>query len=132
MKAMFSRCSSLKEINLSNFKTENVTNMEEMFEYCSGLEKINLSNFNTNNVTTMSGIFRECKELKQIKHFSVLNTANVEDTTYMFYNCSSLIRLNLCNFNINKVKNMFGMFCGCRLKRIIKDKYKNFKENAFT
>ena len=50
---MFYRCSSLKELNLSNFNTNNVTNMEYMFSECSSLKDLNLSNFNTNNVTNM-------------------------------------------------------------------------------
>ena len=32
---MFSRCSSLKELNLNNFNTNNVTNMRWMFSKCS-------------------------------------------------------------------------------------------------
>ena len=35
MKYMFSGCSSLKELNLSNFNTNNVTNMFGMFYDCS-------------------------------------------------------------------------------------------------
>ena len=35
MAAMFSGCSSLKEINLNNFNTINVTNMKYMFYGCS-------------------------------------------------------------------------------------------------
>ena len=31
---MFSRCSSLKELNLSNFNTNNVTDMSWMFSEC--------------------------------------------------------------------------------------------------
>ena len=54
MISMFERCSSLKELNLSNFNTNNVTNMESMFYECSSLKELNLSNFNTNNVTDMS------------------------------------------------------------------------------
>ena len=38
MEYMFSRSSSLKELNLSNFKTDNVTNMSYMFNLCSSLE----------------------------------------------------------------------------------------------
>ena len=39
----------------------------------------------------------------------------------MFYNCSSLKKLNLSNFNTNNVTNMIGMFDGCsdELKKII-------------
>ena len=43
---MFSDCSSLININLSNFNTQNVTNMNSMFDGCSSLTNINLSNFN--------------------------------------------------------------------------------------
>ena len=32
---MFNGCSSLKELNLSNFNTNNATNMEWMFSGCS-------------------------------------------------------------------------------------------------
>ena len=35
MSHMFYGCSSLKELNLSNFNTNNVTNMECMFYGCS-------------------------------------------------------------------------------------------------
>ena len=50
---MFNKCSSLTSLNLSNFNTNNVTNMDSMFNKCSSLTSLNLSNFNTNNVTNM-------------------------------------------------------------------------------
>ena len=31
----------------------------------------------------------------------------------MFYKCSSLISLNLSNFNTNNVNNMSYLFCNC-------------------
>ena len=34
-----------------------------MFFECSSLTNIDLSNFNTNNVTDMSGMFSECNKL---------------------------------------------------------------------
>ena len=64
---MFSECSSLININLSNFNTNNVTNMSYMFSRCSSLTNINLSNFNTNNVTDMSDMFSGCKKLNKDK-----------------------------------------------------------------
>ena len=60
---MFSYCSGLTNINLSNFNTNKVTDMGSMFSHCSGLTNINLSNFNTNNVTNMSCMFYGCKKL---------------------------------------------------------------------
>ena len=57
---MFSGCSLLEELNISNFNTKNVTDMSFMFYGCSSLEELNLSNFNTNNGTNMSSLFYEC------------------------------------------------------------------------
>ena len=61
---MFWGCSSLTNINLSNFNTNNVTDMKLMFCLCSSLTNINLSNFRTNNITDIFGIFYGCKVLK--------------------------------------------------------------------
>ena len=45
MGGMFSWCSSLTNINLSNFNTQNVKDMSEMFRECKSLTNIDLSNF---------------------------------------------------------------------------------------
>ena len=57
---MFSECSSLTNINLSNFNINSVTNMSWMFRFCSSLTNIDLSNLNAYNVTNMSYIFNNC------------------------------------------------------------------------
>ena len=63
---MFTRCSSLKELNISNFNTYNVTNMTGMFYKCSSLKEFNISNFNINNVTNITEMFFGCShELKE-------------------------------------------------------------------
>ena len=62
---MFSECSSLINLDLSNFNTKNVNNMSGMFSRCSSLTNINLSSFNTNNVKDMSFMFDGCSSLKE-------------------------------------------------------------------
>ena len=42
------------KFNLTNFNTNNVTDMSFMFSGCLSLKKLNLSNFDTSNVTNMS------------------------------------------------------------------------------
>ena len=64
MSCMFFGCSSLININLSNFNTNNITVMRYMFLGCSSLTNINLSNFNTNNITKMRSMFFGCYKLK--------------------------------------------------------------------
>ena len=81
---MFSGCSSLTELNLSNFNTNNVTIMTSMFSGCLSLKVLNLSNFNTSNVTNMGHMFAECSgELKlklrsQFKNFQKLAFENYD------------------------------------------------------
>ena len=62
---MFRNCNALTKLNLSNFNTQNVTDMSDMFHCCYSLTSLNLSNFNTQNVTNMSGMFSYCKSLKK-------------------------------------------------------------------
>ena len=65
MRGMFYGCSSLTNINLSNFNTNNVNDMSYMFYVCSSLTNINLSNFNIIYVIDASGMFNGCKKLNK-------------------------------------------------------------------
>ena len=127
MNSMFYGCSSLYYLDLSNIYTNNVTDMGCMFRDCSSLTNVNLSNFNTDNVINMNGMFDGCSSLKNIE-LSNFHTNNVTDMGCMFYGCSSLENINLCNFNINNVNNMNGMFDGCSSLKIID--LSNFNTNA--
>ena len=60
---MFADCKSLTSLNLSNFNTQNVTNMSNMFYNCNSLSLIDLSNFNAQNVTDMKYMFYNCNSL---------------------------------------------------------------------
>jgi len=112
MSGMFYDCASLINLNLSNFKTQNATNMSEMFSGCKSLINLNLSNFNTQNVTDMSFMFSSCKSLTNL-NLSNFNTRNVADMSFMFSSCISLINLNLSNFNTQNVIYMSEMLSGC-------------------
>ena len=112
MSGMFGGCSSLINIDLSNFNTEKITKMSTVFYKCSSLVKIDLSNFKVNNVKDMSAMFYECSSLINI-NFSNFNASNVKDMNGMFYGCSSLNNINLSNFSTNQLINMVGMFKGC-------------------
>ena len=61
---MFEDCTSLEEINLSNFSTNNITDMNCMLYYFSSLKELNLSKFNTNNVRNMKMMFQYCSSLR--------------------------------------------------------------------
>ena len=113
MNGMFWGCESLKNINLSNFDTKNVTDMENMFLDCQSLINLNLSNFDTENVTEMNGMFHNCKSLINLD-LSNFNTKNITEMRVMFWGCESLINLNISNFDTQNVTDMFGMFSSCK------------------
>ena len=109
---LFYECSLLTSLNLSNFNTENVTNMAYMFYKCNSLVSLNLTNFNTQDVTNMAYMFVDCYSLKSL-NVSNFNTQKVENIGYMFNGCYSLTSLNLSNFNTKNVTNMENMFSQC-------------------
>ncbi len=109
---MFYDCSSLTNIDLSNWNTSNVTDMSSMFYNCKSLTNIDLSSWNTSNVTDMSSMFYNCSSLTNI-NLSNWNTRNVTDMYRMFYNCSSLTNIDLSSWNVSSVETTYEMFSNC-------------------
>ena len=54
MGSMFRECSSLRELNLSNFNTKNVNEMNNMFGCCDSLKNKNVIT-NDNNILNKFG-----------------------------------------------------------------------------
>jgi len=91
---MFSHCSGLNELDVSNFNTQNVTDMSYMFFNCDGLTELDVSNFSTQNVTNMDAMFGWCGALTELD-LSSFNTQNVTDMAQIMYNCPKLKSLTL-------------------------------------
>ena len=86
---MFYGCSSLTNIDLSNFNTNNVTDIGCMFNGCSSLNNIDLFNFNTNNVTDMNGMFGQCKSLQ--KENIIIKDKRIFNASDLFYDKIKII-----------------------------------------
>ena len=72
-----------------------------------------LEYLNTENVTNMDYMFYNCSKLTSLD-LSNFNTANVTGMTDTFRGCSNLASLTLgCNFTTDNVTNMSGMFRDC-------------------
>ena len=70
--------------------------------------------WNTNNVNNMSYMFWNCSSLKYLPDISKWNIDNVTDMSNMFLNFSSLKYLpDISKWNTNNVKNMSLIFCNC-------------------
>ena len=63
--------------------------------------------------TTTAKWFYRCEALKQIEGLEYLNTSEVKDMGYMFYDCKALTSLDLKNFNTKNVTDMNSMFAKC-------------------
>ncbi len=111
MNKLFYNCPRLESINLSNFNTSNVTNMSYMFRHDTSIQNIDVTHFDTSKVTNMSWMFSDDENLKSLD-VSKFNTSSVKDMSYMFYN-TNLSEINVSNFVTNNLENMSNMFSSC-------------------
>ncbi len=100
------------DIILTNFNTENVTDMTYMFYFCTQLTELDLSGFNTGNVTDMGDMFSYCWALTNL-NITSFDTRNVEFMGGMFTSCEKLTTLDLSSFDTENVNDMSSMFDGC-------------------
>ncbi|MDN3185246.1 BspA family leucine-rich repeat surface protein [Enterococcus faecalis] len=128
MKSMFSGLGKLKQIDLSHFKTSNVTNMGSMF-YNGGFERLDLTSFDTSKVTNMSSMFSSNTLLKEVSVAS-FDTSKVTTMSGMFKNTKLLSRLDLTSFDTAKVTTMDSMFVGSQLTSLTLGEAFRFKGNA--
>ena len=112
MSQMFTDCSSLESLDLSNFDTKKVTCMDAMFYGCSSLTSLDVSKFDTKDVTRMGNMFNGCYSLTSLD-VSNFNTEKVKYMNSMFYYCDALTSLDLSNFDTKNVTDMSYMFEGC-------------------
>ena len=116
---MFDGCDNLVKIDMSDWDTSSVTNMEAMFAWCQKLQSLDdLETLDTSNVKNMSRMFQGCMGLSQIK-FKHFNTENVENMDYMFGNCSNVEIADLSNLDTSNLKSMYDIFRNCDLLKSI-------------
>ena len=134
MRGMFFNCPNLSSLDLTNFSTGNVTDMNAMFGYCQ-LSSLDLTSFNTANVTNMYMMFVSCPNLSSLDLTS-FNTANVTEMNFMFRGCSALTTIYASEMFVTDQVEGYGMFKDCtNLKdysaREIDSKYANYKTGYF-
>ena len=135
MRGMFFNCPNLSSLDLTNFSTGNVTDMNSMFGYCQ-LSSLDLTSFNTANVTNMYMMFISCQNLSSLDLTS-FNTANVTEMNFMFQGCSALTTIYASEMFVTDQVEGYDMFKYCtNLKdysvREIDSKYANYKTGYFS
>ena len=114
---IFMESSSLTEIDLSSFKTENVEDMRGMFRNCTALTSVNLTNFNFENVMYMTSFFSGCSNLTTIISNGFKTSSKLVIINGMFRNCSSLTSVDISQLQLSTTTTttimMQGVFSGC-------------------
>ena len=108
---LFFECSSIVEVDLSNFNSSKVTSMNSMFDSCTSLTSVNFSNFVTTRVSNMEYMFYGCAFTSL--DLSTFETSRVYTMSYMFSDCVHLTSLNLSSFYTPLISDMSSMFNGC-------------------
>ena len=103
LESTFEGCSSLTNINVSNWNMTNVSSLRNTFTGCSNLISLDVSNWDVSNVKDMSYLFSDCSNLTNLD-ISNWNVRNVVDISSLFSYCSNLTNLNLSNWNFTKLK----------------------------
>lgn len=136
----YHNCYSLKEIDISGLKTQNVTDMRYMFNWCSNLNQaLDLRHFNVTKVKNVnrmfcfcylvteinltgwnlipnqiSEMFNYCFSLKHIYGIETFDISNCTTLSALFSNCSNLQELpDLSNWDTSNITNLNSVFSGC-------------------
>lgn len=109
MRELFKYCSLLSYIGPIT-TSESMTDMEQVFYGCYVLKELDLTNMNTSNVTTMYSMFDSCRDLTVIKGLGDFDVSNVTTMYNMFSGCDSLTRLDLSKWNPKNLTNMYQCF----------------------
>ncbi len=109
MDAVFSKCYALE--NLNNFNDlycPDLTYVKNVFYNCTSLSELDLSNFYSPKLSSSSNIFYHCSFDKLI--LDNWNLSEVETLPYYWENISKMDKLYLNNWDISSVTNMRNYF----------------------
>ena len=115
---MFSSCSYLESIKgLGKFTS--LIDADMMFEDCRSLVSLDIGRFNSSKVESMRRMFSGCESLQHINGINDWCAKNVSDLYRAFYNCTSLVDIDLSNFNTSNLTKLEEVFRNCSsLERI--------------
>ena len=91
-----------------NYDFSEITDLFKMFQNCKQLEELPLINANMKKIISIRDMCGGCSALKTIAQ---LDTSNIQDAGYAFYDCSSLETVP--QLDASSVKEMYGMFINC-------------------
>ncbi len=126
---IFNGCSSLSVISgINNWDTSSVISMMSIFAGTS-VQSLNLSNWKTGNVTSINYLFYQ-SDIKEIKGIAEWDTSSLESMEYTFQ-YTSLETLNLSGWDTkNVIKMRYAFSNSTQLTKIIYGPYFQKNSNA--
>ena len=115
MQGMFSTCTNLTSLDVSNFNTSKVTTMNSMFRNCTNLTSLDVSNFDTSNVTDMNNTFAYCNNIRSL-NLSKWITNRVTNMNGIVWNCHELSSLDISNFNMENYSEVTSLTLSSNIK----------------
>lgn len=116
-------------VDQPNFSSYTVGGKPSFYKCNSNTTNVVFENFDTSLVTNMSWVFNNCSKLIKLD-VSKFDTTLATDMSGMFNNCSNLKTLDLSNFDTSSVTNMSFMFGEC--SNLIELDVSNFNTSAVT
>lgn len=108
----FSGCTNLTEINCSGWNTSKVYNMQAAFYNCKSLQTLPVRDWDTRSVMYMDNAFAYCESLTNLD-VSKWDTSKVVELTNVFYHCSSLTTLDVSKWKTTNVLRAENLFAVC-------------------
>ncbi len=108
MTKMFSKNTSLENLDLSGFNTDKLVDISDMFTMCTNLKNINFKNWHPKLRGTV-GTFWRCVKLESLdlSGFDVSKSTNFMN---MFYENKALKKLNISTWKPSNVSNVNYLF----------------------
>ncbi len=130
---MFDKFINLKRVDLTFFNFNKIRKANFMFGNCKYLNFIDMDNDTEIKLNEMIGMFFDCQSLIDL-NLSMINTKSVKSFNSLFYNCKNLknIIINPSIFKTNKVNNYDKMYYNCLSLRTNKNlKATDIKEEKY-
>lgn len=113
LKSTFYGCSKLTELDLSGWNVSQVTTLYTTFFGCSSLTTLDLSNWDMSQVTTMYQAFINCSKLAELNLSGSVTGSALTSLSSTFSGCSSLTELDVSKWDMSQVEEMNTAFSGC-------------------
>ena len=105
----FANMQKVTEIyGLNYLNTSEVTDMTNVFRSCKKIKELDLTNFDTHNVTLTPWMFYDCTSLKTITVGDNWNMDRVEKSHYMFLEANSLVGENGTTYSQDNITHDYA------------------------